>query len=127
MPLVFAIISFFSYRYYRSYVYYKLIFIVYEALCLMAFLALMLAYVGNSTEEQMAVMQSKDKRPLPWPMGVRQIPLVYYSASKPCADDSNVLLSAYVIGKSMLSSADSGLSTDTGSYAGLANPISYTL
>ncbi|KAK9899906.1 DUF300-domain-containing protein [Cystobasidium minutum MCA 4210] len=78
MPLVFAIISFFSYRYYRSYVYYKLIFIVYEALCLMAFLALMLAYVGNSTEEQMAVMQSKDKRPLPWPMGCLR-----YRPSKP--------------------------------------------
>lgn len=68
--MIFAIISFFSYRYYRYYIYYKLVFIVYEAFCLMAFLALMLAYIGNSTEEQMAVMQSKDKRPLPWPMGV---------------------------------------------------------
>lgn len=70
MPLVFAIISFFSYRYYRNYVYYKLVFIVYEALCLMAFLALMLSYIGSSTEEQIAVMRSKDKRPLPWPAGV---------------------------------------------------------
>jgi hypothetical protein len=73
MPMVFAIISFFSYRYYRTYVYYKLIVLVYEAFVLMAFLALMLAYIGSSTSEQMAVMQDKDKRPLPWPFGVSQL------------------------------------------------------
>lgn len=70
MPLIFSIICFFAYRYYRYYIYYKLILIVYESFCLMAFLALMLAYVGSSTEEQMRIMQSKDKRPLPWPFGV---------------------------------------------------------
>lgn len=70
MPLVFSIISFFSYRYYRAYIYYKLIFIVYESFCLTAFLALMLAYIGSSNEEQMKIMQDKDKRPLPWPFGV---------------------------------------------------------
>lgn len=70
MPLVFSIISFFSYRYYRHYIYYKLVFIIYESFCLTAFLALMLAYIGSSSEEQREVMRSKDKRPLPWPFGV---------------------------------------------------------
>lgn len=70
MPWVFSIISFFAYRYYRKYIYYKLVIIVYESFCLTAFLALMLAYIGSSTEGQMKVMQSKDKRPLPWPLGV---------------------------------------------------------
>lgn len=42
----------------------------YEALVLMAFLALLLAYIGASTDEQMAVMQDKGKRGLPFPFGV---------------------------------------------------------
>lgn len=70
MPLVFSVMGFFSYRYYRTYTYYELVIIVYEAFVLMAFLALLLAYIGSSDEEQMAVMRSKDKRPLPWPFGV---------------------------------------------------------
>lgn len=69
MPLVFAVVSFFSYRFYRTYTYYELVIISYEALVLMAFLALMLAYVGSSSDEQMAVMREKEKRGMPWPLG----------------------------------------------------------
>lgn len=69
MPLVFAVVSFFSYRFFRTYTYYELVIIAYEALVLMAFLALMLAYVGSSTNEQMQIMKLKEKRGLPWPLG----------------------------------------------------------
>ncbi|KAI0280625.1 DUF300-domain-containing protein [Russula aff. rugulosa BPL654] len=69
MPPVYAIISFFSYRFFRSYTYYSLIRIVYEAITLSAFLLLLVEYVsstsiGHSTEGALA---RKDKRPLPIP------------------------------------------------------------
>lgn len=67
--MIFAVVGFFSYRFFRTYAYYELVIISYEALVLMAFLALMLAYVGWLTDEQTAVMRSKEKRRLPWPLG----------------------------------------------------------
>ena len=69
MPMVFAIINFFAFRYFRAYTYYELVVIVYEALVLMAFLALMLAYVGESSDRQKEVLRMKEKRGLPWPFG----------------------------------------------------------
>ncbi|CAD6571122.1 MAG: hypothetical protein CYPHOPRED_004307 [Cyphobasidiales sp. Tagirdzhanova-0007] len=60
MPMVYAIINFFSYRFFLT---------VYESFVLMAFLALMLAYVGESSDQQMDVMKEKDKRGLPFPFG----------------------------------------------------------
>lgn len=68
--MIFSVVSFFSYRYYRAYTYYKLIIVTYEAFVLMAFLSLMLAYIGASSEEQMAVMQAKEKQSMPWPFAV---------------------------------------------------------
>ena len=67
--MVFAIINFFAFRYFRAYTYYELVVIVYEALVLMAFLALMLAYVGESSDRQKEVLRMKEKRGLPWPLG----------------------------------------------------------
>lgn len=69
MPPVFAIISFFSYRFFRSYTYYSLVEVVYEAITISAFLLLLIEYVastsiGHSTEGALA---RKGKRPLPAP------------------------------------------------------------
>ncbi|KDQ51733.1 hypothetical protein JAAARDRAFT_139797 [Jaapia argillacea MUCL 33604] len=69
MPPVYAIISFFSYRYFRDYTYYALIEVSYEAVTLSAFLLLLIEYVaktgtGHSAEK---AMERKDKRPLPIP------------------------------------------------------------
>ncbi|KAF8262382.1 organic solute transporter Ostalpha-domain-containing protein [Lactarius quietus] len=69
MPPVYAVVSFFSYRYFRSYTYYSLAETVYEAITLSAFLLLLVEYVastaiGHSTQGALA---RKDKRPLPIP------------------------------------------------------------
>ncbi|KAJ7482543.1 DUF300-domain-containing protein [Mycena latifolia] len=69
MPPVYAVISFFSYRYFRSYTYYSLIYVAYEAVTISAFLLLIIEYVaataaGHSAERALA---RKDKRPLPMP------------------------------------------------------------
>ncbi|KAN0132238.1 Organic solute transporter Ostalpha domain containing protein [Lactarius tabidus] len=70
MPPVYAVVSFFSYRYFRSYTYYSLAETVYEAITLSAFLLLLVEYVastaiGHSTEGALA---RKDKRSLPFPL-----------------------------------------------------------
>ncbi|KAH9168370.1 organic solute transporter Ostalpha-domain-containing protein [Lactarius sanguifluus] len=69
MPPVYAVVSFFSYRYFRSYTYYSLSEIIYEAITLSAFLLLLIEYVastaaGHSTEGALA---RKDKGTLPIP------------------------------------------------------------
>jgi len=69
MPPVYAVVSFFSYRFFRSYTYYTLAETVYEAITISAFLLLLVEYVastaiGHSTEGALA---RKDKRPLPFP------------------------------------------------------------
>jgi len=69
MPPVYAIISFFSYRYFRSYTYYSLIEVVYEAVTISAFLLLLIEYVaatavGHHAENAIA---RKDKAALPIP------------------------------------------------------------
>jgi len=69
MPPIYAIISFFSYRYFRDYVYYSFVQAAYEAVTLSAFLLLLVEYFaatasGHSTD---MALQRKDKRPLPIP------------------------------------------------------------
>ncbi|KAF8184088.1 DUF300-domain-containing protein [Mycena galopus ATCC 62051] len=69
MPPVYAIISFFSYRFFRNYTYYSMIYVAYEAVTISAFLLLIIEYVaatavGHHAEEAMV---RKDKRPLPIP------------------------------------------------------------
>ncbi|KAF9061573.1 DUF300-domain-containing protein [Rhodocollybia butyracea] len=69
MPPVYAVISFFSYRYFRSYTYYELAEVVYKAFTLSAFLMLLIEFVaasgsGHKAENSIA---RKDKRPLPLP------------------------------------------------------------
>ncbi|KAI0628302.1 organic solute transporter subunit alpha/Transmembrane protein [Trametes polyzona] len=69
MPAVYAIISFFSYRFFRSYTYYDLIETAYESVTLSAFLLLLIEFVaataaGHSVDN--AILR-KDKEALPLP------------------------------------------------------------
>lgn len=66
-PPVFAIVSFFSYRFFRSYNYYELVEVIYEAIAIAAFLILMLAYIGDDDVSQMRLFATKDKRKMPMP------------------------------------------------------------
>ncbi|KAF9222240.1 DUF300-domain-containing protein [Gyrodon lividus] len=69
MPPVYAIISFFSYRFFRSYTYYSLAESAYEAVTLSAFLLLLIEYVADTASDHNALkaMERKDKRSLPIP------------------------------------------------------------
>ncbi|KAK4051854.1 hypothetical protein OIV83_002559 [Microbotryomycetes sp. JL201] len=78
MPLVYAIISFFGYRFYREYTYFSLIEVIYEALVLASFLWLLLHYIGDSTKAQRQVLLEKEKRAIPFPFCC-----IRFRASKP--------------------------------------------
>ncbi|KAI0259472.1 DUF300-domain-containing protein [Gloeopeniophorella convolvens] len=69
MPPVYAVISFFSFRYFRSYTYYSLIQVVYEAITLSAFLLLLIEYVASTSAGHTAegAMARKNKQSLPFP------------------------------------------------------------
>ncbi|KAF7340775.1 hypothetical protein MSAN_02106100 [Mycena sanguinolenta] len=69
MPPVYAIISFFSYRFFRSYTYYSMIYVAYEAVTISAFLLLIIEYVADTAGNHRAegALVRKDKRPLPLP------------------------------------------------------------
>ncbi|KAJ7101482.1 organic solute transporter Ostalpha-domain-containing protein [Mycena belliarum] len=69
MPPVYAVISFFSYRYFKSYTYYSLIYVAYEAVTISAFLLLIIEYVAATAAGHNAAnaLERKDKRPLPMP------------------------------------------------------------
>lgn len=69
MPPVYAIISFLSYRYFRSYTYYSLVESAYEAITLSAFLLLLIEYVATTAtgHDALKAMERKDKRRLPIP------------------------------------------------------------
>ncbi|GAA5948722.1 hypothetical protein JCM21900_005273 [Sporobolomyces salmonicolor] len=67
MPAVYAVVSFFSYRFFRSYTYYSVSVVVYESLVLAAFLMLLLQYIGDSSDEQKALLMQKEKRKIPIP------------------------------------------------------------
>ncbi|UZJ50989.1 hypothetical protein CBS101457_000309 [Exobasidium rhododendri] len=75
---VYAVVSFFSYRFFRASTYYELSETVYEALAIAAFLMLMLQYIGESVDEQKGVLMQKDKKKLPLPFCC-----VRYRPSKP--------------------------------------------
>ncbi|KAJ3900145.1 DUF300-domain-containing protein [Lentinula edodes] len=69
MPPIYAVISFCSYRFFRSYTYYDLAEVVYEAFTLSAFLMLLIEFVadsgsGHNPESSIA---RKGKRNLPFP------------------------------------------------------------
>ncbi|EJF61950.1 organic solute transporter Ostalpha-domain-containing protein [Dichomitus squalens] len=69
MPAVYALISFFSYRFFRSYTYYDLIECVYESITLSAFLLLLIEYVAATAvghDVDNAILR-KDKSSLPIP------------------------------------------------------------
>ncbi|KAI0276227.1 DUF300-domain-containing protein [Russula aff. rugulosa BPL654] len=69
MPPVYAIVSFFSFRFFRSYTYYQLAETVYEAITLSAFLLLLVEYVASSATGHSAegALARKDKKRLPIP------------------------------------------------------------
>ncbi|KII84943.1 hypothetical protein PLICRDRAFT_45794 [Plicaturopsis crispa FD-325 SS-3] len=70
MPPVYAIISFFSYRFFRDYTYYELIEVAYEAVTISAFLLLLIEYVAATAAGHNAetAIERKNKRPLPFPL-----------------------------------------------------------
>ncbi|KDN49606.1 DUF300-domain-containing protein, partial [Tilletiaria anomala UBC 951] len=65
---VFAVVSFFSYRFFRVYTYYELAEVVWEAVAIAAFLMLLLQYIGESVVAQVQVFAKKDKKKLPMPL-----------------------------------------------------------
>jgi len=69
MPPVYAVVSFFSYRFFRSYTYYALAETIYEAITLSAFLLLLIEYVASTASGHTAegALVRKDKQPLPIP------------------------------------------------------------
>lgn len=69
MPPVYAIISFFSYRFFRSYTYYSLVEVAYESITLSAFLLLLIEYVASTATGHSAdgALARKDKSSLPIP------------------------------------------------------------
>jgi len=69
MPPIYAIISFFSYRYFRSYTYYSFIEAAYEAVTLSAFLLLLIDFVASTATGHSAkkALERKDKKSLPIP------------------------------------------------------------
>ncbi|WVF71006.1 hypothetical protein IAT40_005802 [Kwoniella sp. CBS 6097] len=80
MPAVYAIVSFFSYRFYREYEYYILAETAYEAITLSAFLMLLMELVSmNTTDQQIkSALMEKDKQKFPFPFGFWR-----FRASKP--------------------------------------------
>nr|ODN93168.1 hypothetical protein L203_00437 [Cryptococcus depauperatus CBS 7841] len=69
MPAIYAIVSFFSYRYYREYEYYYLAQTAYEAITLSAFLILLakLVLMRTGGEKIGLFLRDKKKRRLPFP------------------------------------------------------------
>ncbi|GAA6058754.1 hypothetical protein JCM10212_001870 [Sporobolomyces blumeae] len=67
MPAVYGVVSFFSYRFFRSYTYYSVAVTAYESLVLAAFLMLLLNYIGESSDEQKEILKEKEKRKIPFP------------------------------------------------------------
>jgi len=69
MPAVYAVISFFSYRYFRSYTYYSLIESAYESVTLSAFLLLLIEFVAATASDHNVdnAIARKDKHKLPIP------------------------------------------------------------
>ncbi|CEL53042.1 Transmembrane protein 184C OS=Xenopus laevis GN=tmem184c PE=2 SV=1 [Rhizoctonia solani AG-1 IB] len=69
MPLVYAIVSWFSYRFFRAYTYYSLVVIIYEAITISAFMLLIIQYVASTSSGKTAegALARKDKEKLPIP------------------------------------------------------------
>ncbi|KAF9268899.1 DUF300-domain-containing protein [Marasmius fiardii PR-910] len=69
MPPIYAVISFLSYRFFRSYTYYSLVEVAYESVTLSAFLLLLIEYVASTASDHSAhnAIARKDKSNLPIP------------------------------------------------------------
>ncbi|KAI7943901.1 hypothetical protein MJO28_011429 [Puccinia striiformis f. sp. tritici] len=67
MPPVYAVISFFSYRFFRAFTYYHLVETVYEAFAIGAFLFLLVQYIGNAPASQRVILSNAPKASVPFP------------------------------------------------------------
>ncbi|KAG8889851.1 hypothetical protein FRB99_003939, partial [Tulasnella sp. 403] len=69
LPMVYAIISFLSYRFFRDYTYYSLVEIAYEALTISAFLLLLIQFVAATAHDRTAesALARKEKKKLMFP------------------------------------------------------------
>jgi len=75
MPPVYAVISFLSYRFFRSYTYYSLVEVAYEAVTISAFLLLLIEYVAATAVGHKAenAIQRKTRGSYPYPFVVGDI------------------------------------------------------
>ncbi|KAE8270922.1 hypothetical protein A4X09_0g1424 [Tilletia walkeri] len=64
---IYAVVSFFGYRYFREYEYFELGEVAMEAIAISAFLILLLQYIGDAVEDLQAVFGQKDKTKMPFP------------------------------------------------------------
>ncbi|CAD6937004.1 unnamed protein product [Tilletia controversa] len=64
---IYAVVSFFGYRYFREYEYFELGEVAMEAIAISAFLILLLQYIGDALEDQRAVFGKKEKTKMPFP------------------------------------------------------------
>ncbi|POV95261.1 hypothetical protein PSHT_15762 [Puccinia striiformis] len=62
-----AVISFFSYRFFRAFTYYHLVETVYEAFAIGAFLFLLVQYIGNAPASQRVILSNAPKASVPFP------------------------------------------------------------
>ncbi|GAA95492.1 uncharacterized protein L969DRAFT_92624 [Mixia osmundae IAM 14324] len=67
MPVVFSIVAFASFVWFREFNYYAIVEALYETVAIAAFLTLMLTFIGQTTAEQQETLRFKDKRSLPFP------------------------------------------------------------
>lgn len=66
--MVFAIISFAGFRFFREYVYFKLVRDTYEAFVIAAFFILLLLFLSDSPVEQREILATKEKRKMVFPL-----------------------------------------------------------
>ncbi|TIA88846.1 hypothetical protein E3P99_02383 [Wallemia hederae] len=77
LPTFYAVISFFSYRFYRAYTYFEVCLTIWESIAMVSFLYLLIQYVGGTPQDQRDFLEKKGKTGLPMFKWLR------FRASKP--------------------------------------------
>ena len=65
LPAFYAVISFFSYRFYRAYTYFEVCLTIWESVAMVSFLYLLIQYVGGTPQDQRDFLEKKGKTGLP--------------------------------------------------------------
>lgn len=65
LPAFYAIISFCSYRYFRSSIYFTVCLNIWESISMVSFLYLLIQYIGNTPQDQRDFLEQKGKSALP--------------------------------------------------------------